>query len=136
MKYKDLIGRISKDQLEDDVTVYDETNDEYLPVVAAGPADDDGVLDSSHFVIVVRRDSDIVEDFNAELVSILKEYQEEDPKAKKVLKRARKILEKNSESFSRSNICDLYIAVIDPWIENTAAMDAVRRLRRLKKRFE
>jgi hypothetical protein len=58
MNYKQLIEKLNTlppERLEDTVTVYDETRDEFLPVVDSEIANPDtiDVLDEGHFYLII-----------------------------------------------------------------------------------
>jgi hypothetical protein len=44
----ETLGTMTSEQLDSDVTVYDENMDEFFPVHSVGIAEDNGVLDPNH----------------------------------------------------------------------------------------
>lgn len=51
MTYRELIEKIPENQLDNDVTIYDDYEEEYHPMIDWGLCED-GVLDDNHFYIV------------------------------------------------------------------------------------
>ena len=54
MKYRELLeilSKLPKDRLEDDVTVYLAEDDEFLPIGYACISDDNSVLDEGHLYL-------------------------------------------------------------------------------------
>jgi sorbitol-specific phosphotransferase system component IIA len=54
MSYKDLLGvliKMSHEELQQTITLYDEVTDEYYPVTGIGMEEEDDVLDRGHLFL-------------------------------------------------------------------------------------